>query len=176
MPPGRGDGLAALEGEPRGMSAIGKPTAVEYSPALGLPAKVAGSRAHGVPTLSSLQPRRTPVVVRVAAILDDAPSHATSGLPLGYSHEPTATQLSAVRRAVAQLVAQGRATRARDRMNMGVGRHLRRSRSQPNLRYQYANPTGVTVRRSLTDADREARAAVVARMGPTWTALTTCPG
>jgi hypothetical protein len=169
------------------MSAIGKPTAVEYSPALGLPAKVAGSRAHGVPTLSSLQPRRTPVVVRVAAILDDAPSHATSGLPLGYSHrdlaceaygvdEPTAAQLSAVRRAVAQLVAQGRATRARDRMNMGVGRHLRRSRSQPNLRYQYANPTGVTVRRSLTDADREARAAVVARMGPTWTALTTCPG
>jgi hypothetical protein len=116
-----------------------------------------------------------PVRERVAELLDRAPS-AKSGLPQDFTHrelarlvygteEPTAAQESAVRRAVAALVADGLAERNTDRSaycgwEQRSGSHERRSRDG-EWTYVYANPSGVTVRRVMTAADREARAAVL---------------
>jgi hypothetical protein len=128
-------------------------------------------------TAVSLQPpQRTAVVTQIAKILDAAPTHERAGLPVGFSYhdlasrvyrtdEPAAAQLSAVRRAVARLVAQGRAVRdigGRGRMGAGwhepghnPGTHWRRSRKDPRHRYQYANPARITIHRAMTEADRE---------------------
>jgi hypothetical protein len=133
-------------------------------------------------TLSSLQPRRVRVLERVAAILERAPIHEPSGLPVGFSYfrlacdiyattKPTAAQLSAVRRAVARLVATGRAEVDRDRDSLQWGErgtHRRRSRQNPRYRFEYFNPAGVTIRRVPTDADREARAAAYAEFRRGW--------
>jgi hypothetical protein len=119
--------------------------------------------------------KRVPILTQVAAILESAPLHEPSRLPQSFRHrdlacqvygteEPTAAQLSAVRRAVARLVGDGRALRLPDRRwGEGTGTHLRRSRDGSRS-YTYSNPTGVQVRRVMTDADREARAVVAARI------------
>jgi hypothetical protein len=132
---------------------------------------------------------RTPVTDRIAAILGAAPT-IQSGHPMAYTYrdlatevyaadEPTAAQLSAVRRAVAALVAEGRGERDPEREpGTGAGTHRRtrppatevekgrledlRDAGLPTGRL-YANPPGVAIRRPMTDADREARAAVLAR-------------
>ena len=73
--------------------------------------------------LSSLQPSRIKVIDQIRTILDT--SSKENGLPARLSHrelatrvygskEPTTAQLSAVRRAVARLVARGQAKRDRD--------------------------------------------------------------
>src|SRR4051812_25723808 len=91
------------------------------------PTSIEGAKVAELPAHASLQPpSRVRVLDRVAAILDGAPTHEPSGFPTAYSHrslgrqvyatdDPTAAQLSAVRRAVAKLVAEGRAERDPDR-------------------------------------------------------------
>jgi hypothetical protein len=122
----------------------------------------------------SLQPSRIRVLDRTAAILDEAPRHPASGFPTEYSHydlargvyatdNPTAAQLSAVRRAVAKLVGAGRAVRDVS----GHGRsplHERgtHERVRGGYVYTYANPAPMLVSRVPTDSDREARAAAEA--------------
>jgi hypothetical protein len=133
--------------------------------------KVADSR-HA----NTLQPRaRVPLIEAVAEILDDAPRHEPSGFPEGYCYrdlasqvygvdDPTAAQLSAVRRAVAKLVAQGRAVRDLDGRGRfwdygGSGRyHFRR-----NSRYVCRSPTGIRIFRPMTAEDQEARDVAGAR-------------
>lgn len=84
-----------------------------------------------------------PLTERIEAVLADAGRDPRSGLPEGFTHrelgriaygiaEPTATQLSAVRRSVARLVTAGRADRGRRRY-----------------------PGQVEIRRALTPAERE---------------------
>jgi hypothetical protein len=115
---------------------------------------------------------RTPVAGRIVAILDAAPTHEPSGFPQDFTHqelarevygvnEPTAAQLSAVRRAVAKLVAAGRAERDLERKRWGAsfGEHQRRGRY--GSVWWYANPPGVGVHRPMTEADHAARAAVL---------------
>jgi hypothetical protein len=130
---------------------------------------------------SSPQPGRVSVRGHIADLLATAPTEK-SGLARGYTHrelacsaystdEPTAAQESAVRRAVAALVAAGLAERdTADRRATGwdhkTGRHLRRSRYGETT-YEYANPAGILVRRVMTEADRERRAAVVEAWGMT---------
>lgn len=132
------------------------------------------------PTGGSLQPR-VRVLEQIAAILNEAPTHEASGLPVGFLYfdlachvygtvEPTRAQLSAVRRAAARLVATGRAEVDADRDPLAnvwqrgeQGMHWRRSRNNPRYVYQYFNPVGVTIRRVPTDADREARGAAMKR-------------
>jgi len=107
---------------------------------------------------------RVPVIGRIAAILDAAPVGADS-LPASYTYhdlacevyatsDPTAAQLSAVRRSVAQLVAEGLAERIGRGLGSGAGGHLRQRGGRTMT---YRNPAGVMVRRPLTA--REQRAA-----------------
>lgn len=124
---------------------------------------------------SSPQPRRVPVRGRVRELLDAAPSEQ-SGLPAGFTHfelaclvystdEPTAAQESAVRRAVAALVAAGQAERDRERgywLDHRVGRH---ERVHGEYVYETRNPAGVVIKRPMTAADREARAVRLERGG-----------
>jgi hypothetical protein len=136
------------------------------------------SERQKVPAPGGPQPVR--VGERIARILDEAPRR-DSGYPHGFTHwelaravyatdRPSAAQLSAVRRAVARLVARGQVERPpTDRMlevsgehEAGWHTHTRRDRHGiPRTRWQ-RNPAGVVLRRTLTDSDREARAAVVA--------------
>lgn len=125
----------------------------------------------------------TPVTDRIAAILNAAPT-IRSGYPMAYTYrdlaaevygtdEPSAAQLSSVRRAVAGLVVRGQAERDPEREpGTGAGTHRRtrtptteaeqgrlddlRDAGQPTGRL-YANPPGVAIRRPMTNADREAR-------------------
>lgn len=114
-----------------------------------------------------------PVRRRVAEILATA-GYGPGGLPEHFTHRqlaqrvydtpaPRPAQLSAVRRAVAQLVKAGQAERdgerAWDRAN---GTHERRVRG---VAYCCANPGGVLIRRVLTVADRETRAAFAETRG-----------
>ena len=128
---------------------------------------------------SRLQPMsRIPIIGPIAAMLESAPLHKASAFPLDYDHRalasevygtdvPTVAQLSAVRRATARLVATGRAERLpeRDPARGSTGYHFRRRVIKRGMEvshtHRYANPGGVRVRRVLTDADREARAAAV---------------
>jgi hypothetical protein len=125
----------------------------------------------------SPQPPRRPVLGRVAGLLEAAGSER-SGLPQGFTHrelacaayevdEPTAAQLSAVRRAVARLVADGRAERDEERdwpRQRRAGRHWRRGRD--GRLHSCANPCGVVIRRVPTEADRSARRAVLEEASP----------
>jgi len=88
------------------------------------------------------------------------------------TNEPTAAQLSAVRRAVARLVAVGKAERAgrdwaQDPRDDHRGSH-ERVRAVGQYRepwaYRYRNPPGVTVHRALTDAERAAQAEALASL------------
>jgi hypothetical protein len=116
---------------------------------------------------------------RITQLLDEAPRH-DSGLPQGFTHwelacfayrtdDPSAAQLSAVRRATARLVNRGQAERPPiDRVLEGGEHaagwhpHTRRDRHGiPRIHWQ-RNPAGILVRRAPTDADREARAAIEA--------------
>lgn len=147
---------------------------------------------------------RTPVITRIAAILDAAPV-AHDWRPQDYTHrdlacevydlddddddEPTTAQLSAVRRAVAKLVAAGRAVRiGRDPQGHSApGTHERRrprsyrtadmteaqwgriaDRDDSKATYVYSNPAGVRVRRPLTDAEQTTRE----RLAAEWRAKT----
>lgn len=108
-----------------------------------------------------------PVRRRVGAILASA-GHGPGGLPEHFTHRqlaqrvydtptPRPAQLSAVRRAVAQLVKAGQAERDGERAwDRARGTHARRVRG---VAYYCANPAGVLIRRTLTAADRETRAA-----------------
>lgn len=130
----------------------------------------------------SPQPMRAPVRVRVADILEQADRRVKSGYPVDFTHrelaglvyatdEPTAAQESAIRRAVAALVAAERAERLTgDRMGTRYdagrgrsGRHLRMNRE--GEMYEATNPAGIAVRRVLTADDREARATVAEQHG-----------
>jgi len=98
---------------------------------------------------------------RIAAILDapatDGPASYTYrdlGREVYATDDPTAAQLSAVRRAVAQLVAEGLAERTGRGSGSGAGRHVRQRGGRTMT---YRNPAGVMVRRPLTK--REQRAA-----------------
>jgi hypothetical protein len=116
---------------------------------------------------------RTPVTTRIAEIL------ATSGrteaeVVIGFTHRalaarvyetqnPTAAQTSAVRRAVAKLVAKGQAERG-ERMpaaclpwaqDLPPRDHIRRSKYGET--YPAADPAGVPIFRTPTEEDREAR-------------------
>ena len=132
---------------------------------------------------------RTPILPRIAAILDAAPVRE-GWLPQGFTHralamlvyetdEPSTAQLSAVRRAVAKLVAAGRAERNLDRAgrcgwHLGADTHWRTQRrpltdaevgamldgGEDPRRHLYANPPGVEIRRPMTDAERETRNAL----------------
>lgn len=128
---------------------------------------------------SSPQPARVPVRARVAEILTTA-GNEKSGLPVGFTHRelacavyatdvPSAAQESAIRRAVAALVAAGQAERdvadrTLNRYDHAGGRHQRLSRDGEWL-HSYSNPPGILVRRKMTAADREARAAVMESYG-----------
>jgi hypothetical protein len=118
---------------------------------------------------ASPQPRR-PVRAIVTEILDSAPRDP-AGFPVSFTHrqlacvvyeteDPTSAQESAVRRAVARLVAEGRAERPaylrRARGLRSTGRHERLSRDGTTV-FVARNPIGVYVRRTLTQADQEAR-------------------
>jgi len=119
---------------------------------------------------------RTPIIGQVEQILQGAPSHPASGFPQTFTHrelaievygvgEPTPAQLSAVRRVVARLVRAGKAEREPERAwssERKTGSHLRRDRKMPEFRLRASNPGGVLLRRPFTDADRAARAAVLA--------------
>jgi hypothetical protein len=112
----------------------------------------------------------------VAELLEQA-NTAPSGYAQDFTHrelaqavyqvaEPTKSQESAIRRAVAVLVAEGRAVRDFERARSWerqTGDHWRRSRYGES--YVARNPGGVLVRRAMTQADREARAAVLERHG-----------
>jgi transcriptional regulator with XRE-family HTH domain len=118
---------------------------------------------------SERRERRPTISDRIAAILNAAPVRS-GWRPDDYTYrnlatevygadeptEPTAAQLSAVRRAVAALVAEGEAERlGRDKRGMGdQGTHVRQRGGIP---YIYENPAGVRVRRPMTDAEHEAR-------------------
>lgn len=126
---------------------------------------------------SSPQPRRVSVRARIAQVLEQA-EREKSGLPRGFTHyelasavyatdEPTPTQESAVRRAVAAFVAAGQAEREtvdRRLHPRRPGWHWRRSRYGETV-YPCRNPAGIIVRRATTDEDREARAQVAERNG-----------
>ena len=131
---------------------------------------------------SSPQPGRVPVRARVEAILAQVGRKEKSGYPLDFTHrelartvyaidEPTAAHESAIRRAVAKLVAAGRVERITvDRMingyeHGGTGWHTRLS--PRGYEYVAHNPAGIVVRRVLTVADREARAQVAENAGYT---------
>jgi hypothetical protein len=134
-----------------------------------------GEKVADFPPAASLQPR-VRVLDRIAAILEAAPTHGPSGLPGAYSHralaqlvygadDPTAAQLSAVRRAVAKLVTSGRATRDRDRRQDDTAGYRTHERRRGGYVFKYANPERVVaVRRAPTAADREARAAALERI------------
>ena len=117
---------------------------------------------------------------RIRQLLDEAPRTA-GGHPQAFSHyelallvyasdDPSAAQLSAVRRATARLVTRGLAERPPvDRVlevsgehEAGWHAHTRRDRHGIPRTYWQRNPAGILVRRVLTDADREARAAIEA--------------
>ena len=117
----------------------------------------------------SLQPaRRTPVREQIARILDSAPRHERSALPVGYTHhqlacqvygtdDPTAAQLSAVRRAVAKLVSQHRAIRdLRGDGRFGDNYFSGPLHARRNSEYMCRNPGGITISRFLTSADLDA--------------------
>ncbi len=114
---------------------------------------------------------RTPVLTRVAEILESS-GRTDSEVIIGFTHRalaarvyntrhPTTAQLSAVRRAVAQLVADGRATRSK-RVSAWEGVSWR-----VDLPPRYherdgeiaANPGGIVIDRTPTDEDRDARQA-----------------
>lgn len=122
---------------------------------------------------------RIPVTERIAEILAQAPTHEASGFPSRYTYrglaakvydtaDPAPAQLSAVRRAVARLVADGCAERDVERAWGGDGWHERTITGRRGMEteyqqtYSYRNPGGVLIQRPMTEADREARAAVMA--------------
>jgi hypothetical protein len=112
----------------------------------------------------SLQPRRGKFRERVAGILEAAPIY-NGWCPKAYSYgdlarevygvaDPSPSQLSAVRRVVARLVADGHAERSgRGSHGSGSGTHVRHRHG--GVPYVYANPAGVEVRRTLTDDERQ---------------------
>ena len=126
---------------------------------------------------------RFSIVGPIAAILEGAPTHEPSGFPLSFTYHElagevygvedpdvlTAAHLFAVRRAVARLVLAGRAERIPDRQS-GGGSPLRgrvmlhRGSERHAVQSPRATPFGVRVRRSMTDADYQSRAVVVARI------------
>jgi hypothetical protein len=104
----------------------------------------------------------------IAEILDGAERDG-SECPRSFTHRdlacvvyateaPTAAQESAVRRAVAALVAAGRAERLpfRNWLRPSTGTHRRRS-TDGSYVYQARNPVGIRVRRTLTLDDQEAQ-------------------
>lgn len=115
---------------------------------------------------------------RVLELLREQPRSEKSGWPKGFTHreiacevystdDPTPSNESAVRRAVAALVAAGLAERiTEDRMGTrydhSTGWHRRTSRY--GYTYSAGNPGGVVVRRALTEDDRQAREQAVAYM------------
>ena len=120
----------------------------------------------------------TPVITRVSEILESS-GRTDAEMVIGFTYralagrvydtdDPTAAQLSAVRRAVARLVADGRAERGARRPTSygdvpwrvelpprpGYGEHYRRNRhGEEWLAY---NPGGVVIFRAPTDEDRGA--------------------
>lgn len=117
-------------------------------------------------TTSERRERRPTISDRIAAILDAAPVRS-GWLPDSFTHrdlatevygadEPTAAQLSAVRRAVAALVAEGEAERLR-RDKRGIADQGTHVRQRGGLAHIYENPAGVRVRRPMTEAEHVAR-------------------
>jgi hypothetical protein len=123
---------------------------------------------------SSPQPRIR-VLERVAKLLEGS-GRTDAGIVIGFTHrglacevygvdDPTAAQLSAVRRAVAKLVAAGRAERGQERvppfdMPWAVdGPRSRHHRTRGAWTYSYGNPGGVLISRVPTEEDRRAREA-----------------
>jgi hypothetical protein len=124
---------------------------------------------------SGLQPR-VPVAERVEQALNES-GRTDDGLIIGYTYRalaaktyetqnPTAAQLSAVRRTVAKLVASGRAFRSTERfpswlsdpwrVDLPTSFHRRRG-------VAYADPSGVCIFRRPTESDIAAN-----RINATW--------
>lgn len=135
---------------------------------------------NGAATVADMTHCASPQHEHIAILLAEAGREEGSGYPQGFTHRelacliydvkyPSSAQLSAIRRSVARLVADGRAERdGTDRRlngwdrNAGYHERVRASTGEP---YICRNAAGILIHRPWTAEDHKARAAVLARHG-----------
>jgi hypothetical protein len=115
---------------------------------------------YSPPTNAQPRVRVLETVERILASTPDSYSHHDLARAVYVSTEPTAAQLSAVRRAVARLVADGKAIRG-GRVGGDTGGHDRHYRN--HIR-ECSNPRGVVIRRAPTETDRARTRALLDRI------------